>query len=144
MKSFHPYKHDLEVSYAQRIEEVSLSSKDEFLLFYHDSCSIFDMEHSVTCEFCQPKWRGKQGACFSLSRHACFIVPHTDTSHFLAMVVCARFNLKGQTKRGGQAVTETRHVRTLCLITHKFTAACQKEGRELVPWKGQALCSGFT
>lgn len=74
----------------------------------------------------------------------CFIVPRSSTSHFPALVVCAGFNLKGQPKRGGQTATETRHVGTLCLITHKFTAACQEGGRELVPWKGQALCGGFT
>lgn len=72
------------------------------------------------------------------------IVPHSGTSHFLALVVCAGFNLKGQLERGGQAAAETHHVGTLCLITHKFTAACQKGGREFVPWKGQALCGGFT
>lgn len=74
----------------------------------------------------------------------CFIVPHFDTSHFLALVVCAGFNLKGQLERGDQVATETWCVGTLCLITHKFTAACQEGGRELVPWKGQALCGGFT
>lgn len=74
----------------------------------------------------------------------CFIVPHSNTSHFPALVVCAGFNLKGQLERGGQVATETWRVGTLCLITHKFTAACQEGGRELVPWKGQALCGGFT
>lgn len=39
---------------------------------------------------------------------------------------------------------ETQHVGTLCLITHKFTAACQEGHRDLVPWKGHALCGGFT
>jgi len=74
----------------------------------------------------------------------CFIVLHSSTSHFSALVVCAGFNPKGQPERGGWAVTETWSVGTLCLITHKFTAACQEGSRELVPWKGQALCGGFT
>lgn len=74
----------------------------------------------------------------------CFILPHSNTNHFPALVVYAGFNLKGQPERRDQAATEARCVRTLCLITYKFTAACQEGGRELVPWKGQALCGGFT